>query len=100
MKSLGAGRILQSGVVSAEECLRYALSLPTSVVISGMDGPEVLKENLEIARNFRALSDTEKTALLRKTQALANGGKYEPFKTTDEFDGTARNPHWLEEARL
>jgi hypothetical protein len=26
----------------------------------------------------------------------AQGGKHELFKTSDKYDGTARNPHWLE----
>src|SRR5688572_17920562 len=34
MKAIGSGEILESGVVTADECLRYALSLPTSVVIT------------------------------------------------------------------
>src|SRR4029079_955669 len=35
MKSMGDGLVLKSGAATAEECLRYALSLPTSVVITG-----------------------------------------------------------------
>src|SRR5207244_12524274 len=37
MKSLANGLIPKSGVVTAIECLHYALSLPTSVVINGID---------------------------------------------------------------
>ncbi len=36
MKSMGAGVILRSNTVTALECLQYALSLPTSVVITGI----------------------------------------------------------------
>src|ERR1700693_2548524 len=35
MKPMGAGILLKSNTVSAVECLRYAMSLPTSVVING-----------------------------------------------------------------
>lgn len=100
MKSMGAGDILKSDVVKPEECLRYALSLPTSVVICGMDSPEVLKKNLQTARSFVPLSPAERTALLDKTRRPAAEGEHELFKTSQKYDGTAKNPHWLEEARL
>jgi aryl-alcohol dehydrogenase-like predicted oxidoreductase len=100
MKSMGSGDILKSGVVSAEECLRYALSLPTSVVICGMDSLDVLNQNLRIARGFKPLSDGEMQALLDRTAAAAANGEYEAFKTSEKFDGTSRNPYWLEEARI
>ena len=37
MKSMGSGDILKSKVVQPIECLHYALNLPTSVVINGID---------------------------------------------------------------
>lgn len=100
MKSMASGDILKSDTVRPAECLRYALSLPTSVVISGMDEPELLEQNLEVARNFRPLTDGERSELLARTAEAAKSGEYEAFKTSDKFDGTAKNPHWLEEARL
>lgn len=100
MKSLADGEILKSGVVSAEECLRYALSLPTSVVISGMDTPEVLEKNLRLARDFKPLSAAEREDILKRTAKVAADGKLETFKTSKDHDGTVENPHWLEEARI
>jgi aryl-alcohol dehydrogenase-like predicted oxidoreductase len=100
MKSMGAGDILKSGVVSAEECLRYALTLPTSVVICGTDSEKVLDQNLGIARNFRPFSEQEVAALLARTAPVATAGKFEEFKTNQKYDGTAKHPHWLEEARI
>jgi aryl-alcohol dehydrogenase-like predicted oxidoreductase len=100
MKSCGSGDVLKSGVVTPDECIRYALSLPTSVVISGMESLELLRKNLKIAREFRPLSESERTQLLARTEPKSRSGEFEPFKTTGKYDGTARNPHWLEEARL
>jgi uncharacterized protein len=100
MKSCGSGEVLKSGVVTPEECIRYALSLPTSVVISGMESLELLRKNLKIAREFKPLSESERTELLARTEPKSRTGEFEPFKTTGKYDGTARNPHWLEEARL
>ena len=48
MKSMGDGVILKSKVVSPIECLHYALSLPTSVVITGIDKPEILDQAIGI----------------------------------------------------
>jgi aryl-alcohol dehydrogenase-like predicted oxidoreductase len=97
MKPLANGIILRSGTVSATECLRYALHLPTDVVITGIDSMKVLEQALEVARTFRPLSEGEVTALLAKTADAALRGKYEPFKTSSIFDATAQHPEWLGE---
>ena len=100
MKSMGSGDILASGVVKAEECLRYALSLPTSVVITGIDSREVLEQALKLAQSFVPLSAHERQSLLARTADAAKDGKHELFKTAQKYDGTSKNPHWLEAAKL
>jgi len=97
MKPMANGIILKSKTVSAAECLRYALNLPTSVVITGVDSMEILDQACEAARTFRPLSDPELTALLSRTAKAAARGEFEPFKTSSIFDGTAQNPAWLGE---
>jgi aryl-alcohol dehydrogenase-like predicted oxidoreductase len=97
MKSIANGIILKSRTVSAVDCLRYALSLPTSVVITGMDNMKRLDQALQVLRDFRPLSAAERKALLARTASAAATGQYEPFKTTSIFDGTAINPEWLGE---
>ena len=97
MKALGNGRILRSGTVSAVECLRYALHLPTSVVITGCDSLEILDQACEAARGFRPLPEAEVAALLARTAAAAATGEFELFKTTSIYDGTAQHPEWLGE---
>ncbi|MGH9395972.1 MAG: aldo/keto reductase [Terriglobia bacterium] len=95
MKPLANGIIPRSGIVSAVECLHYAMNLPTSVVINGCDTMERLNQALGAARTFKPMSETQVGALLARTaQAAANGGD-EPFKTTHQFDGTYHNPQWL-----
>ena len=89
------GIILKSKTVSPIECLRYALNLPTSVVITGVDSMEILDQACEVARTFHPLSDAELTALLSKTAKAAARGEFEPFKTSSIFDGTAQHPAWL-----
>lgn len=95
MKSMGSGVLLKSKVVTPLECLHYAMSLPTSVVITGIDSEEILAQAFEAARTFRALSPDEVKVLLDRTAAAARGGEYELFKTTTYFDSTIQNPAWL-----
>lgn len=95
MKSMGSGVILKSGVVTPIECLHYALSLPTSTVITGIESMEILTQALGAARNFRPLSAEQMAALLGRTEQAAAEGRFEPFKTSAGFDGTAKNPQWL-----
>jgi predicted aldo/keto reductase-like oxidoreductase len=100
MKSMGDGILLKSKVVSPQECLQYALSLPTSVVITGCESEDILKQAVDVGRHFRPLTSEQKQALLARTAPLAKTGEYELFKTSDRFDGTTQNPKWLESATL
>ena len=95
MKSMGSDFILKSGVVTPAECLQYALSLPTSVVIHGMDKMEYLDETTKLVKNFKPLTQAEMAALGAKAKAAAMQGKFELFKTTSHFDSTAKHPEWL-----
>jgi aryl-alcohol dehydrogenase-like predicted oxidoreductase len=97
MKSMGNGILLKSNTVTPIECLHYALSLPTSVVITGIDSLEILEQAFEAVRTFPSVSKEELDASVAKTADAALTGQYEPFKTTSIFDGTAENPEWLGE---
>lgn len=97
MKSMANRILLTSKTVTPLECLHYALNLPTSVVITGIDSMEILDQAFEAARTFRPMSGREVASLLAKTLEAATTGEFEPFKTTSLFDGTARNPEWLGE---
>jgi len=95
MKPLAEGEIPRSGVVSAIEALHYAMSLPTTTVITGCDTMERLNQALEAARSFRPLSGEQMASLRDKTRQVAITGKLELFKTSSIFDGTAKNPQWM-----
>jgi uncharacterized protein len=95
MKPMGAQVILRSGVVNAYECLRYAMSLPTSVVITGCDSMAILQQTINVARNFRPMTNEERTALLARTAPVARNGRFELYKTSHLFDGTWHNPQVL-----
>jgi predicted aldo/keto reductase-like oxidoreductase len=95
MKPMGAGIILRSKTVEPMECLHYAMSLPTSVVITGCDTVQLVKQAVTAAKTFKPLSDTQIATLLAKTKDAAQNGEFEGYKTTTNFDGTAHNPQWL-----
>jgi len=95
MKSMGDGIILKSKTVQPVECQHYAMNLPTSVVITGIDGENILDQAFEAARSFRPMSKDQVAALLKKTEQAAASGHYELFKTSEHFDSTAHHPEWL-----
>jgi aryl-alcohol dehydrogenase-like predicted oxidoreductase len=95
MKPLAEGEIPRSGLVSAIECLHYALSLPTTVVINGCETMDRLEQALEAARTFKPLTEAQLGTLRAKTRQVAMTGQLERFKTSNVFDGTAKNPQWM-----
>ena len=95
MKPLASGLILKSKTAKPIECLHYAMSLPTSTVITGMDKMEYLEQAFEAVRTFKPLPEQEIASLLGKTAEAAASGKYELFKTGNNFDATAQHPQWL-----
>ena len=87
MKSMADGHLLKCGAnVTAEEALRYVMSLPVATVISGMDSMAILEQNLAFTRAFQPLTDAERADLLSRTAEAASDGAYEPFKTTRDYD--------------
>jgi aryl-alcohol dehydrogenase-like predicted oxidoreductase len=89
MKSMGgAGQAVQAGVVTPDEALRYAMSIPgVTVTVSGIDSIDVLRQNLAIARGFEAMSGAEMAALRARVSPPASDGHFELYKTTKHFDG-------------
>ncbi len=97
MKSMANGIALRSNTVTPIECLHYALNLPTSVVITGIDSMEILEQAFEAVRTFQPMNDQIVQNLLSKTVQAGARGEFEPFKTSSIYDGTAKNPDWLGE---
>ncbi|MDW5563143.1 MAG: aldo/keto reductase [Methanomassiliicoccus sp.] len=99
MKPLGAGMVLESGDVSPTECIHYAMSLPTSVVITGCDSVDILKQAIAAGRTFRQFDEEELDGLRARTARVAAGGSLETYKTGDRHDSTVKNPQWLGSVR-
>src|SRR5947209_14295602 len=95
MKSMGDGLVLKSKAATPVECLHYAMNLPTSTVITGIDSMEILKQDVDAVKAFKPLTEKQLADLLARTAEAAAAGRFERFKTTNGFDGTAKNPSWL-----
>jgi uncharacterized protein len=95
MKTFGDPYILKSNTVQPIEALHYGLTLPVSVIITGIDTTQVLDQAFEAARTFKPLDQTQMASLLARTATAASEGKFELFKTSSHYDGTAANPKWL-----
>ena len=88
MKSMGgSGEIISHGVVTPDEALKYAMSLPVASTVCGVESMQVLEQNLAIARGFRALSDQEMASIRDQAKPYAADGRFELFKTTKKYDG-------------
>jgi uncharacterized protein len=87
MKSFGAGEAVKRKAVTPAEALRYAMSLPVTTTISGMDSMRVLRQNLKIAQGFRPMTESQMQAYRKRLAAQAADGRYELYKTTAQHDG-------------
>ena len=95
MKTFGDHFVLDAAALPPEEMLHYGLNLPTSVVVTGIDKPEILDQAIAAATSFKPLDPAQVAALLEKTRPLAANGKSELYKSTHFFDSTIQNPAFL-----
>jgi aryl-alcohol dehydrogenase-like predicted oxidoreductase len=95
MKTFGDNHILRSKTVQPMEALHYSMTLPTSVVITGIDNLQVLDQAIEAARMFKPMTKEEIASLLGRTREAAENGQFELYKISQHFDGTAKNSQWL-----
>jgi predicted aldo/keto reductase-like oxidoreductase len=90
----GTSAAIKSGLVTAEEMLRYAMSLPVATTIAGMDSADLLHQNLRVARGFIPMSEAEMQTLRDRCAMAAGDGRFEFYKTSLRFDNPqARLPH-------
>ncbi len=65
--------------LSVREALYFVWSLPVSVLISGAENKELIREKIELARGFTTLSENERIALINKVAEKA-GNDVEYYK--------------------
>ncbi len=96
MKSLAGGHLLKGTDLTPQEAIGYALSLPLSTLVVGCDSMKVLEQNLAIGRGFEPLPAAEIERILAKSAPAAGDGRFEPFKTSFDYEGNeARKEHGL-----
>ena len=96
MKSFGDSVLLKADApIKPVEYLHYALNLPTSVVITGIENQRDLDQAFEAVKTFKPMDKGQVAELLGRSRPYALEGKYELFKTSATFDGTAKNAKWL-----
>jgi len=95
MKTFGDPYILKSNTLKPIEAFHYSFNLPVSVVITGIDKPEILDQAFEAVKTFKPMNETEVASLLARTKEAAATGKFELFKISNHYDGTIANPKWL-----
>ncbi len=95
MKTFGDHKILDAGLLDPIDMLHYGMNLPTSVVVTGIDSQAVLDQAIRAAETFEPVPVERVAAWLAKTAPVAADGATELYKTTQFFDSTAQNPHWL-----
>lgn len=99
MKTFGGGPIQryvrENNIATPIELLHYSMTQPVATVITGCDSMPLVEQALQAARTFEPMSAARSEALLAKVKDAALTGRHERFKTSDNFDGTAKNPQWL-----
>jgi uncharacterized protein len=87
MKTFGGeGDAVKKRIVPAAEALRYAMSLPVAVTVTGIDSAKVLRQNLGVARGFRPLGPLELEQVRARYAPLAVDGRFELYKTTAKHE--------------
>lgn len=90
----GRGEPVVKGVLSAEEALRYAMSLPVTTTITGMETLDVVRQNLRVAQGFQPMKEPEMRALRDRCRQYAGDGRFELYKTSIKYDNPeARMAH-------
>lgn len=77
MKIPAHGRIFQEGgLTKMEQALCYTLTFPVSTAIVGISTIEELEENVEIAKNFEPLTNSELAELEALTESYQREGNF------------------------
>lgn len=88
MKSMGGGGdMVKAGVLTAEEALRYAMSLPVATLVSGIESSKILQQNLKVARDFQPFTVEEMNTLRTRCAEAAGDGRYELYKVSAKHEG-------------
>ncbi len=87
MKSMGGGgEAVKANVITPQEALRYAMSLPVLTTVSGIDSYDVFLQNMAVAQDFKPYDEAQMQALRDRCRVAAGDGRYELYKSTKVYD--------------
>ncbi|MEO8336006.1 MAG: aldo/keto reductase [bacterium] len=87
MKSLGGeGEAVKKRAVAAKDAIRYAMSLPVAVTVTGIDSLAVLRQNIAVARDFAPMGAVEMERMRARCAPFAVDGRFELYKTTSKHE--------------
>ena len=66
--------------VSVAQALHFVWSMPVSVLITGAENADLMREKIDLADEFVVMSQEDRQGLIDKVADLADGGKVEYFK--------------------
>jgi aryl-alcohol dehydrogenase-like predicted oxidoreductase len=81
----GSAIATRTGVMNMRDAMHYTLSHPVSTVIIGCDNVAQLEENVQIAREFTPLSETQIATLKDMAEPVAKQSLF--FRFTDRSKG-------------
>lgn len=82
MKTAASGKIVKSNIAKISECLHFAMSMPVSTVVSGIDNFDHLSENVGLAKTFTPMQENQIASLLERTLEPSVDGKNEWYKSS------------------
>jgi len=82
MKGLASGKLPRRFGIPAQLCRRFALTLPISTLVCGIQSRRDLHQDLAMARNFKPVDEAEIRRLADQTREFNRHGEAEHYKTT------------------
>ena len=66
-------------VVSLQEALHFVWSLPVSVLITGPDHADMMREKIALAKSFKQMNEDDRLALIQRVDNSGYDGKLVEF---------------------
>jgi aryl-alcohol dehydrogenase-like predicted oxidoreductase len=96
MKPIGSGAFIGATSLTPVDLLRWALSQPLSVLVTGCESIADVDQAIDVASGFTPLSAAEQLAITQEARSVSADGHLESYKTETVHDSTSAHPEWLE----
>ena len=79
--------MVRAGAVTAQEAIRYVMSLDIATLVSGIPSQRTLQQNLGVVRDFTPMTAEEMQQLRERVAGVAGDGRFELYKVTAKHEG-------------